>query len=102
MEVHRQRCQKCSSTTLHNLLVRTPGKHQLVLVVCSACELLVARYELASYYHHGKGIESWLRSFDPTTESGSALQATFDRVSRDAVEEFERALAVLRSQGKEL
>ena len=100
MQVHRQRCQRCDSIGLHNLLVRKPGKSQIVLVVCASCRELVARYELSSYYHHGKGIDSWLRSFDPITESARDLGEAFESARETAVSEFDEALAVLEAEGK--
>ena len=102
MQVHRQRCQSCDSVDLHNLLVRLPGKSQVVLVVCAACRQLVARYELARYYHHGKGIDSWLRSFDATTESAHDLKDAFEAVRDGALSELEEALEILEAQDHEL
>ena len=102
MQVHRQRCQNCDSVGLHNLLVRVPGKSQIVLALCANCRQLVARYELSQYYHHGKGIDSWLRSFDPTTESAHDLKESFEDVRETAVAQLEQALAVLKADGREL
>ena len=102
MQVHRQRCQSCNSIGLRNLLVRKPGKNQIVLVVCANCRKLVARYELSSYYHHGKGIDSWLRSFDPITESARDLGEAFESAQETAVSELDEALAVLKTEGKEI
>ena len=100
MQVHRQRCQRCHSIELHDLLVRKPGKNQIVLVVCAACRELVARYELSSYYHHGKGIDSWLGSFNPITESAHDLRESFERVRDDAMAELEEAVSILKTEGK--
>ena len=85
---------------MHDLLVRKPGKSQIVLVVCAACRELVARYELSSYYHHGKGIDSWLRSFNPITESAHDLSESFESVRDDAVADLEEALSILSAEGK--
>ena len=96
MEVHSQKCQACQSQKLSNLLVREPGQSQTVYVRCAECGELVARYRLREYYHHGKGIESWLRSRDPAaSESGRDVHGEFERVQQDALQGFVAALAVL-------
>lgn len=101
MEVHRQTCQNCGSRE-HNLaLVREPGHGQVVFVRCARCHELVARYGLASYYHHGKGMESYLRSVAGSMESGRRTLADFDAARHDAVEGFERVMTALRERGKQ-
>ncbi|MEM7136162.1 MAG: hypothetical protein AAF500_06265 [Myxococcota bacterium] len=102
MGVHRQRCQSCDSTRLNNLLVRQPGKDQVVLVVCAECHDLVARYELSSYYHHGKGFESWLRQVRNATESALDLSEAFEKTRDNALNELAEALAKLETEGKPL
>lgn len=102
MEVHRQRCQNCGSLDAHNLLVREPGEPATVYVRCTACESLVARYVLADYYHHGKGIESYLRSHaGQFADSGRRVHEELAEAQASALEGYERALAELRRAGKE-
>lgn len=73
-----------------------------VFVKCSSCAALVARYELSAYYHHGKGFESWLRSFAGAAESGRALTGKFEAVKRDALQQFDEVLAILKALGKDV
>ncbi len=102
MEVHRQRCQNCSSIDVHNLLVREVDRSQTVYVRCSQCEQLVARYVLADYYHHGRGIESYLRTRQSGfSESARDVAAELASVEQSALEGYERAVQYLRDRGKE-
>lgn len=99
MEVHIQRCQKCQSTAVTNLLVRESGEPQTVYVKCVSCGELVARYRLREYFHHGKGIESWLRSQGSAApESGRDFLGEFERVKTAASEGFVAANATLEEQ----
>ena len=101
VETHRQRCQACGSTTLHNILVREPGNPQAVFVQCADCQELVARYQLSDYYHHGKGIDSWLRSLGSGShESGRDFMGEFERVRSKAHADFKTILAA-ESEGEE-
>ncbi len=103
MELHRQTCQACGSIDVRNILRRTEGhQNPTVFVRCARCHSLVARYELATYYHHGKGIESWLRGVRGVRESGRALRDEFRAVSEDAEREYAEALQELAELGKEV
>lgn len=102
MEVHRQTCQACGSIDVRNILRRAEGHHTTVFVRCARCKALVARYELRAYYHHGKGVESWLRSHEGTTESGRDLSEAFARVEEQTLDEYEEVLAALAQQDKEV
>jgi len=103
MEVHRQTCQACGSRELMNVLVREPGKPQVVYASCRKCNQLVARYQLESYYHHGKGSESWLRSRGSAAEeSGRRMLRLFEAAKEEAVSGFERAMRELEESGKEV
>jgi RNase P subunit RPR2 len=102
MEVHRQRCQSCGSLDQHNLLVRQRGHAQTVLVRCAQCGELVARYRLQSYYHHGKGVESYLRSLgSEACDSGRNQLKQFQQIQYDATGQYEEALKALQEEGKE-
>jgi hypothetical protein len=99
MEVHIQRCEKCQSTAVTNLLVRESGQPQTVYVKCVSCGEFVARYRLSEYYHHGEGIESWLRSQGSAApESGRDFLGEFERVKTAANEGFAAANARLEEQ----
>lgn len=101
MEVHRQRCQACGGLDHRNLIVRQPGAHQTVYVRCVTCEALVARYELATYYHHGRGLASWMRGVARATlESGRALQQRFEQVVASAEAGYAEALDWLARHDK--
>ena len=103
MEVHRQRCQACQSLQLNNILVRAPGRDTTVFVRCARCHALVARYELTSYYHHGKGPQEHLRATGiPFEESGRSYLDAFRDLQRDAEAEYHAALNALAAEGKDL
>jgi len=103
MEVHRQRCQHCGSLDLCNILRRLEGRPTAVFVRCSQCHELVARYELSSYYHHGKGFESWLRSRGKTYgESGRSVLEDFNQVQKQAVEGYHDVLIELERLHKDV
>ncbi|MEM6472059.1 MAG: hypothetical protein AAF802_21035 [Planctomycetota bacterium] len=103
MEVKRQTCQTCNSIDLRNILVRD-GHDQVVFVRCAQCKALVARYVLKDYYHHGKGIESYLRAHKLTTgdDSGRAWLEAFEASQRTAEVGYQEALDALQSQNKEV
>ncbi|HBE66665.1 MAG TPA: hypothetical protein DDW52_00820 [Planctomycetaceae bacterium] len=103
IEVHRQRCQACSSMELRDIIVREVGKPMAIYVRCAKCGELVAFYELQRYYHHGKGIESFLRAHGVgAADSGRAWLDDFKRVQKRALEGFERALERLRRENKDV
>lgn len=103
MEVHRQRCQACGSLDVRNILARHEGDRTLVFVRCTSCEQLVARYELSGYYHHGKGLESYLRGAEAAAEeSGREWLAEFRATQDEAVRGYEGALEALAAAGKDI
>ena len=97
MEIHIQKCQKCGSRDLRNILVR--DEQQKVFVQCRQCDALVARYILESggYYHSGKDVESFLRSIerDGGLTSARDLMADFEQLEASAKEEFKTLLTTL-------
>ena len=72
MEVHVQKCQKCRSANLKNIIYRESGEPDRIYVQCHDCHDFVASYVIAplGYYHHGKGYESFLRG---VTRSGGFM-----------------------------
>ncbi len=103
MEVHRQTCQDCGSIDVRNILVREEGRAQMVFVRCAKCGDLVARYRLRDYYHHGKDVESFLRSHGAeASDSGRSHLDEFGRIQDEAQEGYEQALNYLREKGKEI
>lgn len=102
MDVKRQTCQSCFSIDVRNIIVRE-GDRQMIFVRCAKCKELVARYELKDYYHHGKGIESYLRSHRVTQgESGREWLEAFNRSQNEAVTGYAAALNALDEQQKEV
>ncbi len=102
MEIRRQRCQACGGYELHNILVREPRLRTAVYVRCAECRELVARYSLADYYHHGKGMDSFLRSRTASVaESGRDLLELFERAKQRAIEGYARVVEELARQGKD-
>ncbi len=103
MEVHRQQCQKCRSFRVYDVLVRESGHPQTVFVICAECHGLVARYELQSYYHHGKGAESFIRSREGKhADSGRELLEDLSRTKQTALDGYARVLKILAEQHKVL
>lgn len=101
MEVNRQRCQACGSHDVRNILARHEGDRTLVFVRCASCSKLVARYELSGYYHHGKGLESYLRGAGASEEeSGREWLAEFRATEEEALRGYEEALQALAAAGK--
>lgn len=87
---------------MRNILVREPGRAQMVFVRCADCGELVARYRLRDYYHHGKDAESFLRSMgSQAVDSGREQLNEFNRVQEESVAAFEEVLEQLRSEGKD-
>ena len=103
MEVHRQQCQSCMTMEVRNILAREPNAPTVVYVCCIHCSRLVARYELSDYYHHGKGVESFLRSKATSVEeSGRKMVREYDEVRKRAIEGYKKVLEELERQGKEI
>ena len=101
MEVHPQTCQACGSIDLRNIIARQQGRAQMVYVRCAACGELVARYRLSDYYHHGKGIESFLDSVgSDASDSGRDHLGAFRRLQEEALEGYHEVLEQLEKNGK--
>ena len=101
MDIHRQQCQACGSHDARNIIVRPGHERPIIYVRCMNCGELVARYRLAEYYHHGKDIESFLRSRGANAvESGRRMLDEFQQVQKDAVEGYEKALEYLTEHDK--
>jgi len=103
MEVHRQQCQDCGGYAVNNILVRETHLPTVIYVRCASCGDLVARYELSEYYHHGRGIESFLSSRMATVEeSGRHMLELFEQTKQKAIEGYRRVLDELTRKGKKL
>ena len=103
MQVHRQTCQQCGSIDVRNILVREADRPTEVYVRCGQCGELVAGYQLSNYYHHGKGIESYLREHGVgAADSGRQWLAEFKRVQQHATAGYEAALKQLADDQKEV
>ncbi|MEM8883139.1 MAG: hypothetical protein AAGD14_03630 [Planctomycetota bacterium] len=103
MEIRRQRCQKCQSLDLHNIIERKPGQRTLVFVKCARCDDLVARYELSGYYHHGRGLESWIRAGGRIPEeSGRDTNKWFRDYEEKVMAQYKEVVDYLRAKGKEI
>ena len=103
MEVHRQQCQDCGSHEVKNILVREANLPTVIFVRCSHCGNLVARYELSDYYHHGKDVESFLRSrLGTVEESGRHMLELFEEARKKATEGYKKALDELARRKKDI
>jgi len=87
---------------MRNILVRNPGEPQRVYVRCIECREFVALYTLSDYYHHEKGVESYLRSHGSSAaDSGRLLLADFKKVQESSVEGFEKVIEQLNKEEKD-
>lgn len=103
MEVHRQTCQACGSIDVRNILVRKAERPATVFVRCGQCRELVACYELSDYYHHGKGIESYLKGRGASgSDSGRQWLAEFRRVQERSSKGYAEALEELEKDHREV
>jgi hypothetical protein len=103
MEVHRQQCQDCGSYEVKLILVREADLPTVIYVRCGNCGELVARYELSDYYHHGRGMESFLRGKMATVEeSGRDMLESFEEAKKKAVKGYHKAMAELERLGKKI
>lgn len=100
MELHIQKCQKCESRNLRNILVR--DEQQKVFVQCRDCSELVARYILSpgGYFHAEKGFESFLRSIerDGGLSSSRDIDTLFHDVEDTTKEEFEALIKLVNEK----
>jgi hypothetical protein len=81
---------------MRNIVVREAGAPTTIYVRCLGCGELVARYRLSEYYHHGKGIESYLRSLGSAAgESGRDYLTEFHRIKAETEQGYEEALRQL-------
>ena len=88
---------------MRNILVRNPGESQMIYVRCVDCHEFVALYKLKDYYHHGKGIESYLKSNGAgAVESGRQMLDDFKKVQESALEGFEKIIEQLKKAGKDV
>lgn len=103
MQVNRQTCQACGSIEVRNILAREANQPTIVYVRCGQCRELVACYHLSAYYHHGKGLESFLRGQGVAAgDSGRQWLAEFNRVQEDSVSGYQDALQKLAEASKEV
>lgn len=102
MDVKRQTCQACRSIDVRNIIVRN-GRDQVIFVRCAHCKELVARYQLKDYYHHGKGIESYLRARGALGgDSAREWMDAFQKSQEQAVVGYDEALKILEAAHKEV
>jgi hypothetical protein len=77
-----------------NLLVREPGESDKVFTECAGCHELVARYTIAprGYFHHGKGVESYLRGLNRggAYESAKEVKDGFTKMGEACLAEFKK------------
>ncbi|MHC4996463.1 MAG: hypothetical protein ACYTGQ_15560 [Planctomycetota bacterium] len=103
MRVDRQTCQNCGSIDVRNILSRKLDQPTIVYVRCAKCFELVAYYELSQYYHHGKGIESFLKAQGvKSNDSAHRWLTDFNQIQKDATTGFKKALEQLDGQQKDV
>ena len=74
----------------------------MVSVRCNDCGEFVARYRLESYYHHGKGIDSYLRSLGASaSESGRSQLDEFRIVQDEATQQLGEVIEALEEREAE-
>lgn len=100
MEVLIQKCQKCQSDNLKNILFREAGEPDRVFVECQNCLVFVASYVIAplGYFHNGKGFESFLRGVNRSGEfmSGRRVKNLFSERKGLEIKAFENVKEKLR------
>ncbi|MDF1698353.1 MAG: hypothetical protein P1U56_21060 [Saprospiraceae bacterium] len=103
MEIHIQKCQKCDSANLRNIIYRESGEPDRVYAQCNDCDEFVASYVIAplGYYHHGKGYESFLRGVLRSGEfmSGRKIKDLFLRRRNSEESAFLEALKNVKEKG---
>lgn len=104
MEIHVQKCQKCHSGSLKNILYREPGELDKVYVQCQECGEFVASYVISplGYFHNGKGFESFLRGINRSGEfmSGRRIQGLFDKRKEEELGRFVKLIELLKKHKK--
>ena len=86
-------------------MFREPGQEDRVFVQCWSCKSLVARYIIGhrGYYHHGKGFESYISGLNRGGHfmSGKDFKKEFNETIKESLEEFEKALALVKQEDEE-
>ncbi|MCG8338309.1 MAG: hypothetical protein MJE63_27700 [Proteobacteria bacterium] len=105
MEAHRQTCQVCGSRKMRNILLREPKMPDKVIVECTECKELVARYVIAKggYYHHAKGYESYLRGLtrDGDFMNAKIMENEYLEIKDQCEKEHGEVSEYLKKAGKE-
>jgi hypothetical protein len=90
---------------MRNILLREPGKNDKVIVECTDCKELVARYIIAKggYYHHARGYESYLRGLtrDGNFMNAKIMENEYLEIKEECEQEFSNVIDYLKKQGKE-
>ena len=104
MEIHVQKCQKCGSTNLKNIIYRESGEPDRIYVQCNDCQDFVASYVIAplGYYHNGKGYESFLRGVSRSGEfmSGRRVKQLFLNRKNDEQAAFDEVIKKLHNKNE--
>jgi len=85
---------------MQNVLVEE-GTDLLVYVRCAECHAFIARYQVNRCYHHGKGLDSYLKSlpsFD--LSSGYAILEELAALRADAVSGYQMVTKAIESNGQ--
>lgn len=102
MEIHVQKCQKCGSSNLRNIIYRESGEPDRTYAQCNNCQEFVASYVIApmGYYHHGRGYESFLRGINRSGGFMSGRQLEQLYLTRKNSEEtaFKEVLRLLKEK----
>lgn len=100
MEIHIQKCQKCQSSNLKNIIYRESGEPDRVYVQCHDCHDFVASYVIAplGYFHNGKGYESFLRGVQRSGEflSGRNVKEKFLARKTNELDTFKEVIENVR------
>lgn len=90
---------------MRNILLRQPKTADKVIVQCTECKALVARYIIAKggYYHHAKGYESYLRGLtrDGDFMNAKIMETEYLEIKESCEQEFDQVTEYLRKQGKD-
>lgn len=96
--VKRERCPKCDSVELVNLVLVEEGQPIKIYVKCAKCKTFVARYTL-DYYTSNMDYESMLEYASKCySESGRTTSKKLKSFNESIKKEFEECLKLIREK----
>ena len=95
-------CPHCSEDRLLGVIAREPDAAPTIFLGCAACKGLVASFRLDQGFLNQRAMESVVSALGTNIfESGREVTEAINRLSADAVERYNAALAELDRLAKE-